>query len=130
MRCIACRQKSGIACRRNVDLPAPKTVSDRVIYVLIQMESEHNLRSRDFLTMPFQKIRSVSCPEGIDKRPILVHLLEDFGPVVEVVGEGGVNLAQSEMRQPLSDFFRRAAVDFRLNVNVLYANAGSGDESP
>ena len=116
--------------RSNVYFTPSQALSDCVRNVLIQVKSKHGSRSRSFGPIAFQQTGAVCGTKGVDKGLIFPHLVQDVITMVMEVGQGRVNLAESEVRQALDDFLRRAAMNFCLGINVLDPNACPSNECP
>jgi len=67
---------------------------------------------------------------GFDSRSkvlVRLELLPDFFPMVEIVGQCGVDLGQTEVLVLAGDLLRSQAVDFVVANDVLDADSRSGD---
>ena len=91
---VARAKKAGLGARRNIDLPAPQTMSNRVGHVLVEMETEHKLAPGLFCPMLVKNARSSFGAQFVHECVVLSHFGENLFPVIMKIRESRVDLAE------------------------------------
>lgn len=75
-----------------------------------------------------QQARSADIAESVHESLVFPHFAKNLFAVVEQVRQGGMNLAEGEVRQSFGDLLGHATVNFGLRVNVLHPDASPGNQ--